>query len=281
MKTKIFVLLFSSMALSAGAWHMTPEGNLVEDFENAEDNLDEGIHKYSVLGDNQITASDAPKPSVEVKEDEDGNHYLYVQHGNTGDLSKKGQTQLAVVNVTLPDGKTLDDYSTVRVNIKDLTGGSWLYKSLFIVCANKAEVERFQGSSEINQMNSLTENSHEFPIKDGKYNQWNEVKTLNTKQISGDVALGFRMNNNSVNAKYGIDNVTLVAKVPQQTGVAEVNADAAGEIEICEGGVICEKPARVYSVFGQLVAEGTGRICLDGGIYVVVSDGAAEKCVIR
>lgn len=304
MKAKLLsIAVVALLAMPANAWYVAENGDIIEDFETAPeattaDNGD-GItivkHPYEIEGSNvnNPTGAHTALPSVEVRDD-NGNHYMYVHHtteltyknDENIDCNKDGAySQLSVAYVTLPEGKTLDDYSKLIVNAQDCTTG-WLSREpsnpkedkrpLFITFANRAELGRVD---HLVSANKLNEGPLEFEIKEGTYNKYNEVPKLIPTDVKGKVGLGFRINTNDNTTEYGIDNITLVAK-PTPTGIKSVNNDNAN-IRIQGSTVSGNGMISAYTVDGTLAAQGNGSIELTPGMYIVICNGKSMKCIIR
>lgn len=311
MKTKLLLLLFASFALPATAWHVADNGDLVEDFENAEDDLDNGIHKYSFQAGNLKLDRGAAKMSpLEVRTTDDGNHYLFAKIGSDGWSNNNG-SQLAEINITLPGGKSLQDYKSLKVNFKNFSlnesgaENTWVRTCLFLTYAKMVtdeattadakgaqrtiayapgdgntdvsyyEIQRTQQSA-----NSLTEDPREFPFVDGYVNSYSNLNAIHPRQLYGNLILGFRLNSNDASHQFGLDNITLVSNQPQTTGVDEVAVSSDEGFEIDGAGIVCDAPTSVYTISGALVASGAGRIELRPGCYVAVCGGKATKFVI-
>lgn len=316
MKTKLLLLLFASFALPAAAWHVADNGDLVEDFENAEDDLDNGIHKYSFQTHNLIKVEGAPTLSLlEVRTTDDGsNHYLFAKNGWSNDYSSYGNSQIAEINVTLPGGKSLQDYKSLKLNFKNFTPkendatqiDTWASTTLFLAYAKQgsedvtpsaeadgpqkiitsapgdgnADTSYFEIQRTSQYADSFTDNTREFPIKDGYVNEWSNLYPIHPRQLSGNLVLGFRLNTNTARVQYGLDNITLVSNQPQTTGVDEVAVSSDEGFEIDGAGIVCDTTTSVYTISGALVASGAGRIELRPGCYVAVCGGKATKFVI-
>lgn len=314
MKTKLLLLLFASFALPAAAWHVADNGDLVEDFENAEDDLDNGIHKYSFQATNLKTDKDAPLlNTLEVRTADDGkNHYLFAKIGAGGGAGNN-TCQLAEINVTLPGGKSLQDYKSLKVNFKnfctnvDGSYNTWVLSNILLLTYAKMVPEEASSADatgaqkiiaaapgdnntdtsyfEIQRTKSLpdsyTENPCEFPIKDGYVNDYSNLYPIHPRQLYGNLVLAFRFNSNDSNYhQFGLDNITLVSNQPQTTGVDEVAVSSDEGFEIDGAGILCDAPTSVYTISGALVASGKGRIELRPGCYVAVCGGKATKFVI-
>lgn len=294
MKAKLLsIAVVALLAMPANAWYVAENGDIIEDFETAPeattaDNGD-GItivkHPYEIEGSNvnNPTGAHTAIPSVEVRDD-NGNHYMYVHHTTeitykneeNNDCPKDGAySQLSVAYVTLPEGKTLSDYSKLRVNVQSFDG-TWLQKTMFLTFANRAEINRETNDGSITK--TLTSNPYEFNIA-RKENANNDIKVFEPDKTSGKVGIGFRYNTNSVNAAYGIDNITLVAK-PTPTGIKNVNSEDAN-IRIQGSTVTGNGMISAYTVDGTLAAQGNGSIELNRGMYIVICNGKSMKCIIR
>lgn len=286
MKAKLLSLAVAAMlAIPANAWYVAENGDIIEDFETAPEattaEIGDGTtivkHPYEIEGSNVNKPNTNVHPTTVEVRNENGNHYMYILRAGEGDGVF---SQIGVAYVTLPEGKSLDDYSKVRVNVQDLSSGSkWLNKKKFLVYANRAEIGFYPENNNDEPANTLTENPYEFDITNGHSNEWNENKTLNTKEIKGKVGLGFRFNDNGQNGQYGIDNITLVAK-PTPTGIKNVNGEDAN-IRIQGSTVTGNGTISAYTVAGTLTSQGNGSIELKKGMYIVVCNGKSVKCVIR
>lgn len=294
MKAKLLsIAVVALLAMPANAWYVAENGDIIEDFETAPEatTTENGDgttivkHPYEIEGSNvnNPTGAHTALPSVEVRDD-NGNHYMYVHHtteltyknDENIDCNKDGAySQLSVAYVTLPEGKKLSDYSKLRVNVQSFDG-TWLQKTMFLTFANRAEINRETNDGNITK--TLTSNPYEFDIA-RKENEYNDIKVFEPDEVTGKVGIGFRYNTNSVNAAYGVDNITLVAK-NVQSGIQSVDSDKA-MIRIQGKTVTGNGTITVYTVSGTLAACGNGRVELTPGMYIVVCKGKSMKCIIR
>lgn len=183
------------------------------------------------------------------------------------------------LDVILPDGEELTDYSDIAFDLYRLEGD---------------HTEGMQMYIDVNGV--LIYLDSDYPEYDGAYGKWETQYYKLVPMPNGDEPAGsidgitgsfkLHLGLKSPGPNYMIDNVRL--KPRTATGITDVQAGAE-TVVVVDGGVMINAGAKaayaVYDISGravsQGVADGSKTVTLQRGVYVVRVNGKAVKVLVR
>ena len=183
------------------------------------------------------------------------------------------------LDVILPDGEELTDYSDIAFDLYRLEGD---------------HTEGMQMYIDVNGV--LIYLDSDYPEYDGAYGKWETQSYKLVPMQNGDEQAGsiegitgsftLHLGLKSPGPNYMIDNVRL--KPATATGITDVQAGAE-TVVVVDGGVMINAGAKaayaVYDISGravsQGVADGSKTVTLQRGVYVVRVNGKAVKVLVR
>ena len=183
------------------------------------------------------------------------------------------------LDVVLPEGKELTDYSDIAFDLYRLEGD---------------HTEGMQMYIDVNGV--LIYLDSDYPEFDGAYGKWETQSYKLQPMANGDEPAGsidgikgsfkLHLGLKSPGPNYMIDNVRL--KPATATGITDVQAGAE-TVVVVDGGVMINAGAKaayaVYDISGravsQGVADGSKTVTLQRGVYVVRVNGKAVKVLVR
>lgn len=240
---------------------------MLQDFEDASSNDDFRIWNRwgKPLSDDYV---------VSLVENPDGGKAAKITYPNEGNE----YDTMFELDVNLPEGKELTDYSDIAFDLYRLEGdhtGTQMY---------------------IDVNDVLIYLDSDYPNFDGAYENWETQSYKLQPMANGDEPAGsidgitgrftLHLGLKSPGPNYMIDNVRL--KPATATGITDVQAGAE-TVVVVDGGVMINAGAKaayaVYDISGravsQGVADGSKTVTLQRGVYVVRVNGKAVKVLVR
>ncbi|MDR2475513.1 MAG: T9SS type A sorting domain-containing protein [Bacteroidales bacterium] len=226
--------------------------NIVIDFEN--DEL--GAFYASIRGGNP--AENAEVVENPLKAGEKSIKYICTSYS--------GQI---IFPMTLPNGKTLDDYSGIAFDAY-VEGTGDTYKEIEI-CIGE---QQFKNGTypKVAVAGSWTTTTRTFA----------EMAFIELNAISGNFDLRLGLNDNQIT--YYLDNITLIEKV--ETSVKSLLASdyslSSSNGTIIINGATTE-PVTVYTIDGRIAAQsiGNARIPVSNGLYIVKLGAKVQKLLVK
>lgn len=212
---------------------------------------------------------------VSLVDNPDGGKAAKITYPNQGQNEYDTMFELDVI---LPDGEELTDYSDIAFDLYRLEGdhtGTQMY---------------------IDVNGVLIYLDSDYPNFDGAYGKWETQSYKLQPMANGDEQAGsidgitgrfkLHLGLKSPGPNYMIDNVRL--KPTTATGITDVQAGAE-TVVVVDGGVMINAGAKaayaVYDISGravsQGVADGSKTVTLQRGVYVVRVNGKAVKVLVR